>query len=188
VNTKHKLVVVIALVIVVVAMAGGSWKSTYAQGTVATTQPAQPTTAPTPTSAPMSAVKYQIVSDPSKPLEALMETVIEGAGGVKFSSSTLKKGDSVKFEVIDPANVAKADKVTPLTEFVQVTTTVSGKYTLYFTLSKSEVDAYKKNSNMGILWYDSSKGTWTRLSATLKDGVLSVETDKPGIYTCGVIK
>jgi hypothetical protein len=175
---KNSLVFGLAITLIVIAMIGGTWKVTYAAGTVAPIQPTK--AAVSPTTAPTETSKDASITDPTKPVDVSL-----GVVGINIPANTLPKGTEVNVKVVDPSNESA---IHASSVFAEVTVNGTGKFKVYFNLSQSQIDDYMKNPNSGILYWDPAKKAWTRLTATLENGVLSVEVDHGGLYTCGYIK
>jgi hypothetical protein len=189
-NTKLPWIAV-ALVLVV-ALLGGVWQTgAYAQ----TVPPVVPTQ--TPVVIPIIPLTGGCSTGDvvkAKPL------VVDVTGAVQAGvpADGLKAGYTVEVCVLDTKTMTIVNSITPATGVVNIAVkeqskavtpvTFDKKMEVSFVFTASELDAFKKDPKMGILWFDPNQNTWVRLQGTLKDNKFSVETDKVGIFTVGTIK
>jgi hypothetical protein len=208
---KNSMLFAALLIVLVVALVGGTWTASKAEGTVSPTQPAKPTPTAVPTKVwtvtnPQGTVPYvqpvkpvalaaptlmpsgfameQKVKDPSQ----LFEMEVKGVGKMVFPANTLKRNEVVRVEVLEEEDIPHREKILPITEVFELKAAPSDKFKIEITLSQAEVDKIMANANISLLWYHEAKEEWVRLPATLKDNVLTVEAYTPGIFTVGILK
>jgi hypothetical protein len=189
---KTKMTWIAVALVLVVALLGGVWQTgAYAQ----TVPPVVPTQ--TPVVVPIIPLTGGCATGDvvkAKPLSV----DASGAAQAGVPADGLKAGYTVEVCVLDTKTMTIINTITPTTGVINIAVkeqekevtpvTFDKKMEVTFVLTTTELDAFKKDSKMGILWFDPNQNSWVRLQGVLKDNKFSVETDKVGIFTVGTIK
>lgn len=188
---KSKSVMIIFGVLVVLALVGGAWQTSVFAQTVPPVVPADNGTGGGGPVIPPAggATANQTVENGKAAL------VTSGGWQVSAGKNVLPAGDVLGVTI--PGNLPGAGSVSAITGGMYTTLTNNGanvelsgnqKVVVSFKLSQDQLDAFKKDPNAGILWYDPVKKSWVRLSATLNGDTLSVETSGLGYFVVGSLK
>jgi len=177
--------------VLAIALIGGSWGISYAQTTIG---PLAPGVIPV-TGGDICKAGTSYTSGVVAELGGVKASALDDKGNpcltVEAGAGNLGNGQAIKIDVVDN-NTANVNLVNPLTEVFNVGT-VDPNYTLThaltqtFTLTDAELEAFKANPNMGVLWYDAANGKWVKLDAVVQGNQVIVQTDKVGLFTIGTI-
>ena len=192
-NLKTPLIVV--GLILALALFAGAWQSdVFAKnGTVPPVVPPKPTRVAT---LPIPVIGKCVIAIAVKAKPVLVDLTGDFQSGAE--ADVLKAGMVLRVCRVDPNKLYFADTLHTINEVFYVAVldkdkeinpqklVKKGKIT--FVLSTDEVDAFKKDPTLGILWYDAEHEKWVRLVAVLKDDKLTVDTDALGYFLFGSLK
>jgi hypothetical protein len=193
---REILIALLFTIIMAGALVGGSWQIGYGQGTVPPAPPAAPVKPAT--GADLIAPGTAAVSPAMKGCTDVTAELLDSARKTRLQvvaqCKELAEGESILLAVIDPVTDTRVQKVTPLTEVVNVgvyqkpDAVLSGPWSHTWTLKDAELDAFKKDSAMGVLWFDKDANKWVKLDAVVKGNQVTVESSKTGLFTIGKSK
>ena len=190
-SRKAVIILVSYSLILAIALIWGSWGVSYAQTSIA---PLIPTAVIPVTGGEICKSGTSYTSGVVAELNGVQASALDDKGNpcltVEAPAGNLGNGEAIKIEVVD-MNTAGVNLVNPLTEVFNVGVTpsqqLSNTLTHTFTLSDAELEAFKANPNMGVLWYDAANGVWVKLDAVVQGNQVIVQTDKVGLFTIGTI-
>lgn len=140
------------------------------------------------------AFQVEIVEEDQVVVSEGRDTEIDFPGYVHVAipEGALPVGTFVIVDKLNPSSIPEGNTISGVRNPVQVS--FSGikpaqKGLMTFDLTPQAIEAYKTNTKMGILYFDPSKNEWELLAGVLSsNGQLSIDMDKEGIYTLGLIK
>jgi hypothetical protein len=192
---KIKTPLIVIGLILVLALFAGTWQTNVFAATVPpVVPPAPPVVIVVPPIIPVTGNCVVAPSIKGRPLLA----DLSGAFKTGVDADVVKPGREVKICLVDPNNIPDSGGVISTGSIVYVTVQEKGKELrpilfsrrakVTFVLTQDEVDAFKKDPTLGVLWYNETDKRWVRFIAVLDGNELTVYTNRVGMFMMGKLK
>ncbi len=177
---NKKIIIMVIILFLATGIFSNQWNVVDAQGTI---PPVVPTAVIVTPVIPVTGgvTKTISCSDPSLLIIDVAKVEFTPCPNPSIQASMIVLTET-DLKILPPLNY--------FTEVFQVTYDPSykGKILVGVYLDDTEKLELKKDSDLGLYWYNASTSKWDRIIAFLEDDYFTAETDRPGIYTVGKIK
>ena len=184
---KDKTPLVIFVVVVALAVIGGTWQSSVFAATV-------PPTVPTKEAVVLSTPVVDTWQETVVSGTEAASVAIPGLATVDVPAGLLKDGSKVKASALKPEDVPSQENFANISgvlylsieeDGAEMTEELAEPVSITFELTADQIEAFKKDPGMSVQWFDPEKEEWVRIPATLSENKLVIQTKKAGYFVFG---